>query len=422
MIAEFVDKITDLDRAIAVAVTVDTMRTYPSKIRLQQLLKDMANYSKKKKYRKHDDVDIPDEALFKMMTKVDNDSYANLKSCTSSPEAETAYKASLGEHQGHEGIISDDYEDDDEPMIKFVGDYDVGNQVVKGNGDDSGVIHAAVESSACDDLPEPSGKPERLGKWCDQVSDECVLNYFPDIEEEYCMPLAVQLDTDDEAVPFSPTGPPEPEPCMPAVKKMKAVAPEMPKLDAAKEPSDFRSHHDPDDETNRYKQGMEYNMHVSMAAQLVKDKETLKSQAVRDAVTKEWDNLVGRQCWDLSKAEKLSEVRKRADREGKLIHIGSLCELCYLKGSELEGKEKKYTDRVVFLGGRVRDQHGATAVFEEMTSSPASMEASRFCDAFGSLPGHKIMQAYAEQSYTQAELNSKNATWIKVPPRMRKDD
>ena len=184
MIAEFVDKITDLDRAIAVAVTVDTMRTYPSKIRLQQLLKDMANYRKKKKYRKHDDVDIPDEALFKMMTKVDNDSFANLRSCTSSPEAEMAYKALLGEHQGHEDISSDDYEDDDEPMIKFVGDYDDGNQVVKGNGDDGGVIHAAVESIACDDLPEPSGKPERLGKWCDQVSDECALNYFPETEEE----------------------------------------------------------------------------------------------------------------------------------------------------------------------------------------------------------------------------------------------
>ena len=49
------------------------------------------------------------------------------------------------------------------------------------------------------------------------------------------------------------------------------------------------------------------------------------------------------------------------------------------------------------------------------------MEASRFCDAFGSLTGHNIMQAYAEQSYTQAELNSKNATWINVPPIMRKD-
>ena len=105
------------------------------------------------------------------------------------------------------------------------------------------------------------------------------------------MPLAVQLDTDDEAGPLNPTEPQEPEPCMPAVKKLKAEAPEMPKLDAAKEPPDFRSHHDPDDDTNRYKQGMEYNMHVSMVAQLVKDKETLKSQAVRDAVTKEWKTL-----------------------------------------------------------------------------------------------------------------------------------
>ena len=82
---------------------------------------------------------------------------------------------------------------------------------------------------------------------------------------------------------------------MPAVNKKKAEAPYMPRLDVAKEPSDFRSHHDPDDETNRYTQGMYYNMHVSMVAQLVKEKETLKYQAVRDAVTKEWEHLVGRQ-------------------------------------------------------------------------------------------------------------------------------
>ena len=76
----------------------------------------------------------------------------------------------------------------------------------------------------------------------------------------------------------------------------------------------------------------------------------------------------------------------------------------------------------MLLGYRVRDQHGATAVFEEMTSSPACMEASRFCDAFVSLPGHHIVLSYAEQAYTQAELSSNNATCIQVPPMMRTDD
>jgi len=60
--------------------------------------------------------------------------------------------------------------------------------------------------------------------------------------------------------------------------------------------------------------------------------------------------------------------------------------------------------RVVFLGDRVKDQHGAAAVFEELASSPAGMEASKFCDAYGLIPGHAIMQADAEQAYTQADM------------------
>ena len=112
-------------------------------------------------------------------------------------------------------------------------------------------------------------------------------------------------------------------------------------------------------------------------------------------------------------------MKKYANKDQKIVRIGSLCELCYLKGSELTGAQRKYKGRVVFLGDRVRDQHGATAVFEEMPSSPASMEASRFCDAYGSLPGHIIMQADAEQAYPQAELGGNTETWIKVSSRYR---
>ena len=53
-------------------------------------------------------------------------------------------------------------------------------------------------------------------------------------------------------------------------------------------------------------------------------------------------------------------------------------ELCTEKGSELaEGDPgRKYKGRVVILGDRVRDQHVRVAVFEEMQSNPATMEAA----------------------------------------------
>ena len=63
---------------------------------------------------------------------------------------------------------------------------------------------------------------------------------------------------------------------------------------------------------------------------------------------------------------------RRSKKTGKTIHLGSLLELCYLKGSELApGSEgRKYKGRVVFLGDRVKDQHGAVAVFEELAPPP----------------------------------------------------
>ena len=76
----------------------------------------------------------------------------------------------------------------------------------------------------------------------------------------------------------------------------------------------------------------------------------------------------------------------------------------YLKGSELpeDHPDRKLKGRVVFLGDRVRDQFGSATVFEKLTSSPAGMEAFRFCDFYGCLPGHVSQQADAEQTHTQA--------------------
>ena len=104
------------------------------------------------------------------------------------------------------------------------------------------------------------------------------------------------------------------------------------------------------------------------------------------------------------------------------MHLGSLCELVYLKGTELpEGhKDRKLKGRVVFLGDRVRDQFGTAAVFEELSSSTAGVEASRFCDFYGSLPGHITEQADTEQAYTQAYLRSAIKTWIKLLGRYRR--
>ena len=105
---------------------------------------------------------------------------------------------------------------------------------------------------------------------------------------------------------------------------------------------------------------------VAMVAKLVPTKQVKNIPEARAAVDKEFDNLVKRDCWRIEEARPWREVKAEANaqvdpRTGKpkVIHLGSLLELCYLKGSELSELERKYKGRVVFLGDRVKEQHGA---------------------------------------------------------------
>ena len=113
-----------------------------------------------------------------------------------------------------------------------------------------------------------------------------------------------------------------------------------------------------------------------------------------------------------------------ANRAGETIHIGSLHEICVEKGSELpeDHPDRKYKGRVVFLGDRVRDQHGNVAVSQELSSSPAALEAGKFCDAYGLLPGHSCEQSDGEQAYIQSKLSGKAKTWIRLPKHRQPKD
>ena len=131
----------------------------------------------------------------------------------------------------------------------------------------------------------------------------------------------------------------------------------------------------------------------------------------RAALDKEWRKLEniggsGTGAWDLTGVREWTDVREESSDDLTRIHIGSLHELCVQKGSELPDGDpnKKYKGRVVFLGDRVLDGFGNCAVFEELSSSPASMEAGKFCDLWGCLPGHTIQSADGNQAYCQSSL------------------
>ena len=66
-------------------------------------------------------------------------------------------------------------------------------------------------------------------------------------------------------------------------------------------------------------------------------------------------------------------------------------------------------------GDQVKDQNWEAALFQDLGSSPAAMEASRAADAYGMLPGHDIEVADADQAYTQSYLDGPVQTWVVIP-------
>ena len=69
---------------------------------------------------------------------------------------------------------------------------------------------------------------------------------------------------------------------------------------------------------------------------------------------------------------------------------------------------------MVFQGNRVKDQNWDVALFQDLGSNPATMEAARAADFFGASDSYATEVADAEQSYIQADLKGP-PTWVCLP-------
>ena len=120
--------------------------------------------------------------------------------------------------------------------------------------------------------------------------------------------------------------------------------------------------------------------------------------------------------WDENLVEEWAEVRKRARRQNKLVHVRLAFGIVLEENHELDinDKRRKYKGRAVYQGNMVRYQDGNWAIFQELGSNPATMEGARAADGYGLLPDHDVKQSDAEQAYTQAWLGG-TETWIILP-------
>ena len=76
--------------------------------------------------------------------------------------------------------------------------------------------------------------------------------------------------------------------------------------------------------------------------------------------------------------------------------------------------QAKFKGRLVFRGGDVKDENNNYAIFKDMASCPATLEASKTVDAYACAPNHAGQQADAQQAYTQAAFKG-TETWIFLP-------
>ena len=149
---------------------------------------------------------------------------------------------------------------------------------------------------------------------------------------------------------------------------------------------------------------------------LLDRKEWVGRPGAHEAIGKEKSGLLEAGAWLEDESVSKAEALAWASRTSNVIHIGSLMVILIVKGPELDPDFWKLKARIVFTGDSVRDNHGASAIFEELyASSPASLEGLNTVVAFGLLEGNGCATSDAVRAYVQAALKSKNKTFVLLP-------
>ena len=99
----------------------------------------------------------------------------------------------------------------------------------------------------------------------------------------------------------------------------------------------------------------------------------------------EWQRLRDQLVWDEEEVREWDDVRREAQEGGFEVHMGYLLGICVEKNSELslDKPARNYKGRVVFQGNRVVDQNYDAAMFQDLGSAPATMEAAKVGDFYG---------------------------------------
>ena len=144
---------------------------------------------------------------------------------------------------------------------------------------------------------------------------------------------------------------------------------------------------------------------LALVSRPVGRKEMLANPKAIEAVKKEWTGL-NKRCWEFESTREKDDVAREARESGEEIHFARAHTIMVEKHRILDEDDprRKFKARGVCLGNQMTDQSNEAAVFSDLGSSPASFEASRWADFYGSLKGNSCQTADAIQAYVQALL------------------
>ena len=120
-----------------------------------------------------------------------------------------------------------------------------------------------------------------------------------------------------------------------------------------------------------------------------------------EAYWKEWNSLEDKGVWRWSTLCEWSDVSREARNTGTEIHLAFLFGFMLEKGAEFEPGDprRKFKYRIVLRGDDVKNQSFEVALFQEMATTPTTLQASRYCDLHSlflgnSVDGRDVVQAY----------------------------
>eukprot|EP00972_Heterocapsa_arctica_P056736 8376194-Heterocapsa_arctica.AAC.1 len=111
----------------------------------------------------------------------------------------------------------------------------------------------------------------------------------------------------------------------------------------------------------------------------VKRKEMMNTPVAMKAMDDEFNKLSKQGVWDILSVREYDEVVAEAKRLGITIHLGDVFVICGAKGSELKENDpgRKWKGRCVFRGNQVKYEHMQAAIFNELSSTPSTLETSK---------------------------------------------